>query len=160
MGEYTDLPAARDPQPGARLPGRRVDRRRCPAAGTAGSGGFTYGDYGKVNGVPEVHGDGEIWAQTLWDLRRAIGSTDARRADHRGHAARRRPSRRFLDMRNAILQADGRWGRAGATQIWTVFAARGMGFFASTISSTDATPARGLLAAAARAGRAGGSTAG
>ena len=47
----------------------------CPAAGTAGSGGFTYGDYGKVNGAPEVHGDGEIWAQTLWDLRRAIGST-------------------------------------------------------------------------------------
>ena len=35
----------------------------------------------------EVHDDGEIWAQTLWDLRQAIGSAERRTADHAGHAA-------------------------------------------------------------------------
>ncbi len=111
----------------------------CPPAGGAGSGGFTYGDYGKVNGVPEVHGDGEIWAQTLWDLRRAIGSTDARALITEG--MRQSPDEpSFLDMRNAILQADVLLGTGRRNQIWAVFAARGMGYFASTISSTDASP--------------------
>ena len=51
-----------------------------PSGASAGSGGFTYGDYGKIwFDVPEIHADGEIWAQTLWDLRRAIGSAEARR---------------------------------------------------------------------------------
>ncbi len=40
----------------------------CPGTPLAGPGGYTYGDYGRVFGVPEVHADGEIWAQTLWDL--------------------------------------------------------------------------------------------
>src|SRR4051794_39881996 len=49
----------------------------CPGAPAAGSGGYTYGDFGKVfflsNSLsePEVHSDGEIWGQTLWQLRAA-----------------------------------------------------------------------------------------
>ena len=112
---------------------------QCPSAGTAGSGGFTYGDYGKVNGGPEVHGDGEIWAQTLWDLRRAIGGDDARLLITEG--MRQSPDEpSFLDMRNAILQADVVKGTGRRDQIWAVFAARGMGFFASTTGSTDVSP--------------------
>ena len=36
-----------------------------PCHGTpgAGPGGYTYGDFGKVFGGPEVHADGEIWAR-------------------------------------------------------------------------------------------------
>ena len=46
----------------------------CNGADTNHRGGYTYADYGKVVGGPEVHGDGEIWAQTLWSLRAALGS--------------------------------------------------------------------------------------
>jgi hypothetical protein len=44
---------------------------RCPGTPDVGSGGYTYGDFGKIIGQPEVHADGEIWGETLWDLRRA-----------------------------------------------------------------------------------------
>ena len=44
----------------------------------------------------------------------------------------------FLDMRNAILGAAG--PRTTRTTIWQVFAARGMGYFASTDGSTDIEP--------------------
>ena len=64
-------------------PGRGPARR--PAR--AGSGGFTYGDFGKIVDGPEVHADGEIWAQTLWDLRAAVGIAGRAPADHRRHAA-------------------------------------------------------------------------
>ena len=37
--------------------------------GGPGPGGYTYGDFGTIYGGPEPHGDGEIWAETLWDLR-------------------------------------------------------------------------------------------
>ena len=48
----------------------------------------------------------------------------------------------FLDMRNSILEADMalRNGR-DQDQIWTVFAARGMGFFAGSVDGDDTTPA-------------------
>ena len=42
---------------------------KCPGRAAAGPGGYTYGDYGKIAGAPEVHGDGEIWVETLWDRR-------------------------------------------------------------------------------------------
>ena len=52
----------------------------CPGTGPAGSGGYTYGDFGRVLGMPEVHADGEIWVETLWDLRtRLIADHGARR---------------------------------------------------------------------------------
>ena len=127
-------------------------RRSCPGDGTAGSGGYTYGDFGRIAGGQEVHADGEIWAETLWDLRDApSGSgrpalrlvTDGMRLSP--------PEPTFLDMRNAILLADQAAGGANATAIWSVFAHRGMGYYASTNEGTS-VPLRGLLAAA-RAGR-------
>jgi extracellular elastinolytic metalloproteinase len=110
----------------------------CPGTPTAGPGGFTYGDFGNIGGRgPEVHDDGEIWGETLWDLRDALGFatteqlvTDAMRLSP--------PEPSFLEERNAILQADA--GGLHADAIWQVFANRGMGFFAGTTDSTDPAP--------------------
>jgi Zn-dependent metalloprotease len=110
----------------------------CPG-GADHAGGYTYGDFGKIAGVPEVHADGEIWGQTLWDLRAEIGSQAAERLVTRAmELAPANPS--FLDMRNAILQADLVRGGARRDTIWKVFAARGMGYFAAVTDGDDAAP--------------------
>jgi extracellular elastinolytic metalloproteinase len=113
---------------------------RCPGTAGAGRGGYTYGDFGTIIGFPEVHADGEIWAQTLWDLRAALGSRTAESLVTRGmELSPASPS--FLDMRNSNLQADlVANGGAHTTTIWKVFAHRGMGFFAGTLDSTDVAP--------------------
>jgi extracellular elastinolytic metalloproteinase len=113
----------------------------CPGTPLAGPGGYTYGDYGRVVGVPEVHGDGEIWAQTLWDVRVKLGSRLAESLVTRAmELSPNNPS--FLDMRNSILQADQvvNGGKANA-KIWQVFAHRGMGYFAGSVDGDDITPA-------------------
>jgi extracellular elastinolytic metalloproteinase len=112
----------------------------CPGAGTAGPGGYTYGDFGKIRGRPEVHGDGEIWLETLWDLRNALGSRATEKIVTRGMELSP-PSPSYLDMRNAILQADVvANGGVNSRVIWGVFANRGMGYFASTFGGGDVTP--------------------
>ena len=137
MGDYIDLVAHAIRRQALDCPVSATAVAGCPSV--VGPGGFTYGDFGKVNDEPEVHGDGEIWAQTLWDLRSAIGPTNARRLITQGMRLSP-PEPSFLDMRNAILQADAAEGGARRTQIWTVFARRGMGFFATTDDSDDVTP--------------------
>ena len=88
-----------------RLPGRPDRSSLCNGGLTGHRGGYTYADYGKVVGIPEVHSDGEIWAQTLWSLRHAIGSKRSEALVTRAmELAPYNPS--FLDMRNAILVAD------------------------------------------------------
>ena len=77
----------------------------CPGRGAAGSGGYTYGDFGRILGSAEVHYDGEIWAQTLWDLRVALGSAKARALVTAGMRLLP-PEPSFLDARNGILLAD------------------------------------------------------
>ncbi len=115
----------------------------CPGTGDdlSGPGGYTYGDFAKVVGAPEEHSDGEIWAQTLWDLRRALGIKLTQSLVTRAmELAPNDPS--FLDMRNSILQADlvVDKGRKQA-RIWQVFAARGMGYFAGSVDGNDTAPA-------------------
>jgi hypothetical protein len=119
----------------------------CPGTPGAGSGGYTYGDFGNVLGVPEVHADGEIWVETLWDLRtRLIADHGAGVGIERARALvtdglRLAPANpTFLDMRNAILQADLNRGFGDRDRIWAVFAARGMGARASTSSNNDTSP--------------------
>ena len=113
-----------------------------PCTGTdgAGPGGYTYGDFGRVVGAPQVHSDGEIWLQTLWELRDALGSNATEELVTRGMELSP-PSPSFLDMRNAIIQAD-LVANAGANDgvIWAVFANRGMGFFASSVGGGDLNP--------------------
>jgi len=105
----------------------------CPA------GGYTYGDFAQIAGSPQVHADGEIWAQTLWDLRAAVGVPAARSLVTRAMELSP-PEPSFLDMRNAILQADTVGGGTFRSLIWQVFANRGMGYFASTVDSADTAP--------------------
>jgi hypothetical protein len=117
----------------------------CPGGDDTGSdGGYTLGDMGHVwSGGAEVHADGEIWAQTLWDLRGAVGVGDGRFLVT--EAMRLSPANpSFLDMRNAVLQANqvgvlhGRSDHEAA--IWQVFAARGMGYFAASEDADDTEP--------------------
>jgi extracellular elastinolytic metalloproteinase len=112
----------------------------CPGTPGAGPGGYTYGDFGKVIGGPEVHADGEIWAQTLWDLRKAVGSRKAQSLVTRAmELSPSNPS--FLDERNSILAADlvVDGGKLQKT-IWSVFAKRGMGYFAASVDGDDSQP--------------------
>jgi extracellular elastinolytic metalloproteinase len=120
----------------------RTQPMDCPANGGGAScpaGGYTYGDYGQVIGRPEVHADGEIWGETLWDLRTAVGSATAESLVTRAmELSPANPS--FLDMRNSILQADAVAGGANRNTIWSVFAHRGMGYFAASVNGDDARP--------------------
>ena len=120
----------------------------CPGAGTAGSGGYTYGDFGKISGLgPEVHADGEIWVETLWDLRtRMIAAHGLTTGINRTRALvtdglRLSPANpTFLNMRDAILQANTNRGFGDSALLWSVFAARGMGFRALTTGNNDTAP--------------------
>jgi extracellular elastinolytic metalloproteinase len=114
---------------------------KCHGAGTAGAGGYTYGDFGKIIGRPEVHADGEIWGETLWDLRTAIGQTQAEGLVTRAmELSPSNPS--YLDMRNSILEADIVDNRGALhNAIWQVFAHRGMGYFAAAVDGDDLQPA-------------------
>lgn len=119
---------------------RRSPSPPCDGGSTGAPGGYTYADYGRVVGTPEVHGDGEIWAQTLWDLRTGLGPDTSRALVTRSmELAPHNPS--FLDMRNALLLADTALHAAeNHPVIWKVFARRGMGFFAGTLGAADTRP--------------------
>jgi extracellular elastinolytic metalloproteinase len=107
---------------------------------TGERGGYTYGDFPTIGGAPEVHASGEVWAQTMWDLRKQIGSEQTDSIVTRGMTlSPNDPS--MLDMRNAILQANQAvWGGAKSNQIWHVFAERGMGWYAGTVDASDSFP--------------------
>ncbi len=112
----------------------------CNGGATGHRGGYTYADYGQVIGLPEVHADGEIWSQTLWDLRNRLGSYKAEALVTRAmELSPANPS--FLDERNAILLADTAvFGGRQRAAIWGVFAHRGMGFYAGSLGGDDTTP--------------------
>ncbi|MDX6264496.1 MAG: extracellular elastinolytic metalloproteinase, partial [Kribbellaceae bacterium] len=74
-------------------------------AGDGTKGGYTYGDFPTIGGSPEVHASGEVWSQTLWDLRERFGRTYALSIITRAmELSTADPT--MLDMRNAIVQAD------------------------------------------------------
>jgi VCBS repeat-containing protein len=115
-----------------------------PAVAGCPRGGYTLGDMGSVSpGGFEVHADGEIWLETLWDIRSALGTNTAEAIITEGlRLSPNNPS--FLEARDAIIQADQSLN-AGANydSLWAIFAARGMGYNALTSSSaaTSATEA-------------------
>jgi extracellular elastinolytic metalloproteinase len=118
--------------------------RKC-ANVSGGFGGYTYGDFPSIVGYPEVHASGEIWGQTLWDLRTRLGHKVTGMLVTRAMSlSPDDPS--FLDERNSILQADTAiYGGAHRKAIWHVFAHRGMGFFAATIAGDDAFPVQNFM---------------
>ncbi|NIK55800.1 M36 family metallopeptidase [Kribbella shirazensis] len=112
----------------------------CVAA-DGSQGGYTYGDFPTIGGAPQVHASGELWAQTLWDLRERFGRAYAMSIITRAmELSPADPT--MLDMRNAIVQADlVATGGKNADVIWTVFANRGMGWYAGVVDGGDAFPA-------------------
>ncbi|MBZ5624778.1 MAG: M36 family metallopeptidase [Acidobacteriia bacterium] len=87
---------------------------------------YTYEDIG--NQGYEVHNDGEIWAATLWDLRKTLGQTITDRLVINGlKATPCNPS--MTDARDAILAADQAVNKgANRAKIWQVFARHGLGY--------------------------------
>jgi uncharacterized protein (TIGR03437 family) len=89
---------------------------------------FTYEDIG--NQGYEVHNDGEIWAATLWDLRKSLGQAVTDRLVVNGlKATPCNPS--MTDARDGILTADlASNGGVNRAAIWTIFAKHGLGYSA------------------------------
>jgi extracellular elastinolytic metalloproteinase len=155
MGQYTDA-----------VPNQiRTQPMDCPVGATIGDGcpgnnaighhegGYTYGDFGHVIQIlgqdsPEVHADGEIWGETLWDLREALinetgsetAGSNAAESLITGGLRLGPPEPSMLDMRNAILAESAAEGGAHTALLWQVFAHRGFGFGASTTGSSDDAP--------------------
>jgi extracellular elastinolytic metalloproteinase len=124
----------------------------CAGGATGDAGGYTFGDFGHVVGSPEVHSDGEIWGETLWDLRTALitatgdeqnGSDLAEQLITDGMRLSP-PEPSYLDERNAILGAvdllPAGQQDAARDAIWSVFRNRGMGFFAGAADGSDVAP--------------------
>jgi subtilisin-like proprotein convertase family protein len=156
-GSQTDTPASAELRLGAHvIPGGvRAKPTDCPVnpAGVPGCngdfgapvlGGYTYGDLaGTDNTSP--HNGGEVWAETLWDLRTAVGRDAALKLIAGGMRltpddpsmldARDAILRQALAMRSAPGAADDYFARA-----WRVFMARGMGFDATTANAGSTTP--------------------
>jgi hypothetical protein len=118
-----------------------VAAENCPGEGIqTDPGGYTYGDIGQILGFPEAHADGEIWAQTLWQARETLGSAVMESIVTRGMELAP-PAPSFLDMRNAILQADqAGFGGIHQDELWDVFADRGLGYLASSRGADDVNP--------------------
>jgi hypothetical protein len=137
MGGGTTIPLRSEPMD-CPVGGGHADV--CPGGTGTPSGGYTYGDIGHIIGQAEVHADGEIWGQTIWQLRQALGSNVTETIVTRGmELSPQNPS--MLDMRNAILQADQlAFGGAHRSTVWSVFASRGMGFFADSVGGDDVHP--------------------
>jgi len=113
----------------------------CPGVPSLGiPGGYTYGEFGALGGATDPHSASEIWGETLWDIRKLLGSEVAKAIITAGMRLSP-PQPSFLDGRNAILQADAAlFGGIHRNTLWGVFANRGMGFAAATAGPDDATP--------------------
>ena len=97
---------------------------------------FTYNDI-KNGTLAEVHDVGELWAATLWDVRKAIGAAIVEQLVISGMKLTPcNPT--MLQARDAIIQADANIN-AGANRckIWGAFAGRQMGTGASSPNTSS-----------------------
>ena len=103
---------------------------------------LTYEDLGNGSFGYQEHDDGEIWAATLWDLRKSLGATTTDRLVVNGlKATPCNPS--MTDARDAILAADQAANNgANRAAIWTVFARHGLGYSAVGVDGTLLTGTR------------------
>ena len=134
--------------------GVRVDAIDCPVsvaadALTASAGRATPTTTSRS--AHSEHADGEIWGQTLWELRDATRPDAAPATSSPRRCACRRHDPSFLDMRNAILQADlsrrratehtaRRSGRSSPTAAWA--SSRSRAAATRPRASTSTPPAR------------------
>ncbi len=103
---------------------------------------LTYAQLGRSNA--EVHANGEIWVEALWEMRanliRQFGEREGRRRvrllviDGMKLAP---PAPTMVDMRDAILLADQTdFNGASQQQIWAAFAKRGLGVLAQSSANS------------------------
>ena len=93
---------------------------------------LTFAQLGHVISLPEVHADGEIWANALVEVRAALiqqfGETEGRRRMRRiaiDSLKLSPPAPSMIDARDSILLADRTtFGGASQQQIWAAFARR------------------------------------
>ena len=140
-----------DPHPAAGLPGRLDVQQRAPARRAPDRAATPTATSAGSSARPEVHADGEIWGETLWDLRDALGSKLTESLVTRAmELSPANPS--YLDERNAILQADQvvDSGERTRTPSGRSSPHRGMGYFAGVDRRRRHRAGRGLLAAAGR----------
>jgi len=109
--------------------------------------------FGSIRLSTEVHDVGEIWCNTLWEMRAAlIGKYGFQEGQRQSlqlvvDGLKLTPlAPTFIDARNAILLAD-RVNNNGANQclLWQAFARRGLGFAASTFDQNDAAPVESFV---------------
>ncbi|WP_188113425.1 M36 family metallopeptidase [Nocardioides humilatus] len=105
-----------------------------------GDGGYTFDDVGDGQIGNEVHDVGEVWGQTLFDIRTDLGHEVTMAIVTEGmRLSADDPS--LLDMRDAILRADKViYGGVHADALWAHFAERGMGFYAGSAGGADNAP--------------------
>ena len=145
--------------PAASAPSRRIARstrparrRRATGIRPAGARADTPTPTSRTtNNICGPHNGGEVWAETLWDLRTAVGRDAALKLVAGGmRLTPDNPS--FLDARDAILrQAAAMRTAPGApddyfAQAWDVFRVRGMGFDATTANADSTTPTESYAA--------------
>ncbi|HEX7844053.1 MAG TPA: M36 family metallopeptidase [Kofleriaceae bacterium] len=97
---------------------------------------FTYANI-KDGTMTEVHNAGEIWAATLWDVRKLVGAAVVEQLVVSGMKLTPcNPT--MLNARDAIIQADANIN-AGANRckLWTAFAGRQMGTGASSANANS-----------------------
>ena len=124
MGAYVDAPAAHDPDrrrstaASARPPrGARARRRPAPAATRSATSAAIDGE------PPTSHADGEIWGETLWDLRKLLGSRRRRRrSSPAACACRRRSPRSSSSATRSSRPTRPLFGGIHVNTLWGVFA--------------------------------------
>lgn len=104
---------------------------------------LTYADLGRSWASPEIHEDGVIWVQALWEIRanliRQFGEAEGRRRLKRiviDGMKLSPPAPSMVDLRDAILLAE-RIDYKGESQaqLWEGFAKRGLGVLAYSPNS-------------------------
>jgi hypothetical protein len=107
---------------------------------------LTYADFGRViSSGPEVHADGEIWVQAMWEFRARLLKKHGyeqgrlRVAQLMVDALKRSPSNpSYIDMRDALIAADlADYRGADVDLLWEAFARRGMGYMAAGGTGSD-----------------------
>ncbi|MDQ3009522.1 MAG: M36 family metallopeptidase, partial [Acidobacteriota bacterium] len=119
--------------------------RRFPYSTSSTVYPFNFGDISKST---EVHNVGEIWCNTLLEMRaaliRKLGYKEGQRQSLQlvvDGLKLTATAPTFVDARNGIMLAD-KINNGGANQctLWQAFSKRGMGFSASTLDARDGSP--------------------
>jgi hypothetical protein len=98
----------------------------------------------------EVHSQGEVWCMMLWEMRANLIRKHGPEAGNNlalqlvtDGLKLSPPNPNFVQARDAILLADRMWsGGANASEIWSAFAKRGLGFNAKAPESYTTTGAQ------------------